>query len=161
MNRLRELGKIKLGKRYTVYSPKDGQACLDHNHSQGEGIKLQEHIAIRMEVLEWTEARKELWLKLYLQVPKFAFHLRPYDLRRCTVKLAVSSARISPTVSTKYQSTRTSSSPIELRETRRSRAYSPNGVTFPGWRGFKGQTCLVLWSMHHSQSTRTVSESCP
>ena len=36
MNRLKDLGKIKFGKRYTIYSPKDGQACLDHDRSSGE-----------------------------------------------------------------------------------------------------------------------------
>src|SRR5271170_3448920 len=28
MNRLRDLGKIKFGKRYTIYSPKDGQPWI-------------------------------------------------------------------------------------------------------------------------------------
>ncbi|CRK40272.1 hypothetical protein BN1708_020706, partial [Verticillium longisporum] len=34
MNRLKELGKIKFGKRYTVYSIKDGQPCMDHDRSE-------------------------------------------------------------------------------------------------------------------------------
>ena len=38
MRRLKELGKIQFGKRYTVYSPKDGQPCLDHDRSVGEAI---------------------------------------------------------------------------------------------------------------------------
>jgi leucyl-tRNA synthetase len=46
MNKLKELGKIKFGKRYTVYSPKDGQPCLDNDCSQGEGINVQEYTAI-------------------------------------------------------------------------------------------------------------------
>jgi leucyl-tRNA synthetase len=29
MRRLKALGKIIFAKRYTVYSPKDGQACMD------------------------------------------------------------------------------------------------------------------------------------
>ena len=60
MNRLKELGKIKFGKRYTVYSPKDGQACLDHDRSQGEGITVQEYTGIKMEVLQWSEAGKKI-----------------------------------------------------------------------------------------------------
>ena len=31
MNRLHELGKIMYGNRYTIYSPKDGQPCMDHD----------------------------------------------------------------------------------------------------------------------------------
>jgi len=38
MRRLRSLGKIRFGKRYTVYSPKDGQPCLDHDRASGEGV---------------------------------------------------------------------------------------------------------------------------
>ena len=60
MNRLKELGKIKFGKRYTVYSPKDGQACLDHDRSQGEGVNVQEYTGIKMEVLQWSDAAKKI-----------------------------------------------------------------------------------------------------
>ena len=60
MNRLKQLGKIKFGKRYTVYSPKDGQACLDHDRSQGEGINVQEYTGIKMKVLEWPEGAKKI-----------------------------------------------------------------------------------------------------
>lgn len=55
MNRLKELGKIKFGERYTIYSPKDGQPCMDHDRSDGEGIGPQEYTAIKLKVLEWTE----------------------------------------------------------------------------------------------------------
>ncbi|GAB7362555.1 hypothetical protein MBLNU230_g2872t1 [Neophaeotheca triangularis] len=56
MNRLKELGKIKFGKRYTVYSPKDGQACMDHDRSKGEGVGVQEYTALKLCVKEWPEA---------------------------------------------------------------------------------------------------------
>ncbi|KAF2751489.1 leucyl-tRNA synthetase [Sporormia fimetaria CBS 119925] len=59
MNKLKELGKIKFGKRYTVYSPKDGQACLDHDRSSGEGINPQEYTGIKMKVQQWADAAKE------------------------------------------------------------------------------------------------------
>lgn len=37
--RLRERNCVQFGKRYTIYSPKDGQACLDHDRtSAGEVI---------------------------------------------------------------------------------------------------------------------------
>ncbi|GAW13850.1 hypothetical protein ANO14919_032400 [Xylariales sp. No.14919] len=56
MNRLKELGKIKFGKRYTIYSPKDGQPCLDHDRSEGEGVGIQDYTAIKMKVLDWSDA---------------------------------------------------------------------------------------------------------
>lgn len=59
MNRLKELNKIKFGKRYTVYSPKDGQACLDHDRSSGEGVGVQEYTAIKLRVEEWPESAKK------------------------------------------------------------------------------------------------------
>lgn len=58
VNRLKELGKIKFGKRYTVYSPKDGQACMDHDRASGEGVGVQEYTAIKLRVKEWPEAAK-------------------------------------------------------------------------------------------------------
>ncbi|THW05095.1 leucyl-tRNA synthetase [Aureobasidium pullulans] len=65
MNRLKELGKIKFGKRFTVYSPKDGQACMDHDRSSGEGVGVQEYTAMKLKVEEWAEpAQKALAGKL-------------------------------------------------------------------------------------------------
>ncbi|KAI6118488.1 hypothetical protein EDD16DRAFT_1585150 [Pisolithus croceorrhizus] len=59
MNKLYQLGKIKFGERYTIYSPKDGQPCMDHDRSDGEGVGPQEYLALRMEVVEWSPAAKE------------------------------------------------------------------------------------------------------
>ncbi|KAL1875957.1 hypothetical protein VTK73DRAFT_9668 [Phialemonium thermophilum] len=59
MNRLKDLGKIKFGKRYTVYSPKDGQACLDHDRSSGEGVTVQEYVCVKLKTLEWSPRAKE------------------------------------------------------------------------------------------------------
>lgn len=56
MNRLKQMEKIKFGKRYTVFSPKDGQACLDHDRSEGEGVGVQEYVALKLRVKEWPEA---------------------------------------------------------------------------------------------------------
>ncbi|KAG8215233.1 hypothetical protein J3R82DRAFT_8779 [Butyriboletus roseoflavus] len=58
MNKLHRLGKIKFGERYTIYSPKDGQPCMDHDRSDGEGVGPQEYVAIKMEVVEWSPAAK-------------------------------------------------------------------------------------------------------
>jgi leucyl-tRNA synthetase len=58
-NKLYALGKIKFGERYTIYSPKDGQPCMDHDRQDGEGIGPQEYTAVKMEVLEWSDGLKE------------------------------------------------------------------------------------------------------
>lgn len=65
MNRLRELKKIKYGKRYTIYSPKDGQPCMDHDRSEGEGVGAQEYTALKLKVLEWApDAAKSIQGKI-------------------------------------------------------------------------------------------------
>ncbi|CAK7899569.1 hypothetical protein CAAN3_04S06678 [[Candida] anglica] len=55
INRLRDCGKIKFGERYTIYSEKDGQACLDHDRSSGEGVNPQEYTGIKIRVTEFAE----------------------------------------------------------------------------------------------------------
>ena len=59
MNRLKELDKIQYGVRYTVYSPKDGQPCMDHDRTEGEGVAPQDYTALKLKVKEWSpEAAK-------------------------------------------------------------------------------------------------------
>ncbi|KAL5334754.1 hypothetical protein BJX70DRAFT_377394 [Aspergillus crustosus] len=60
MNRLYELGKIQYGSRYTIYSPKDGQPCMDHDRTEGEGIGPQEYTAMKLKVKEWAPQIAEL-----------------------------------------------------------------------------------------------------
>ncbi|XP_012229302.1 leucine--tRNA ligase, cytoplasmic [Linepithema humile] len=48
---LQSRNKIKYGKRYTIYSPKDGQPCMDHDRSSGEGVGPQEFTLIKMKLL--------------------------------------------------------------------------------------------------------------
>ncbi|KAJ7126518.1 hypothetical protein C8R43DRAFT_1028359 [Mycena crocata] len=60
MNKLHKLGKIKFGERYTIYSPKDGQPCMDHDRSDGEALGPQEYTAVKMEVCEWGAEAKGL-----------------------------------------------------------------------------------------------------
>jgi len=50
--KLRAQGRIKFGKRYTIYSPLDRQACADHDRASGEGVQPQEYVLIKMQVLE-------------------------------------------------------------------------------------------------------------
>ena len=60
MNRLHELNKIQFGSRYTIYSPKDGQPCMDHDRSEGEAIIPQEYMALKLKVKEWSSRAAEL-----------------------------------------------------------------------------------------------------
>ena len=60
VNKLYKLAKIKFGERYTIYSPKDGQPCMDHDRQDGEGYVPQEYTGIKMEVVEWSLAAKEV-----------------------------------------------------------------------------------------------------
>ena len=59
MNKLYDLGKVKFGERYTVYSPKDGQPCMDHDRSEGEALGPQEYTIIKMEVVSWPNQEIE------------------------------------------------------------------------------------------------------
>ncbi|KAL6308866.1 leucine-tRNA ligase [Sparassis latifolia] len=59
VNKLHDMGKIKFGERYTIYSPKDGQPCMDHDRSEGEALGPQEYTGIKMEVVHWSEAAKQ------------------------------------------------------------------------------------------------------
>ena len=59
MNKLHDMGKVKFGERYTVYSPKDGQPCMDHGRSEGEALGPQEYTAIKMEVVSWPNPEIE------------------------------------------------------------------------------------------------------
>lgn len=49
---LQKKNKIKFGKRYSVYSPKDGQPCMDHDRSSGEGVAPQEYTLIKIKLIE-------------------------------------------------------------------------------------------------------------
>ncbi|KAL9009498.1 MAG: hypothetical protein Q9173_005476 [Seirophora scorigena] len=65
MNRLKELNKIQYGSRYTIYSPKDGQPCMDHDRTEGEGVAPQEYTALKLKVRKWApEAAKILQDKI-------------------------------------------------------------------------------------------------
>jgi leucyl-tRNA synthetase len=54
MNRLKELKKIRYGERETIYSPKDGQPCMDHDRAEGEGVGPQQYIGLKLQVKEWA-----------------------------------------------------------------------------------------------------------
>lgn len=49
-NKLRDLKKVKFGKRNAVYSPIDKQPCADHDRASGEGVLPQEYTLIKMKL---------------------------------------------------------------------------------------------------------------
>ena len=51
-NTLRARRKIDFGKRPTIYSVLDGQACADHDRSSGEGVGPQEYTLIKLRVTD-------------------------------------------------------------------------------------------------------------
>ncbi|AMD21140.1 HEL141Cp [Eremothecium sinecaudum] len=60
MNKLKATKKVKFGERYTIYSEKDGQACMDHDRQSGEGVTPQEYVGIKIEVIEFAPEAKEI-----------------------------------------------------------------------------------------------------
>ncbi|CAG8681758.1 10400_t:CDS:2 [Cetraspora pellucida] len=55
MRKLKDLNKVKFGERYTIYSPFDGQPCMDHDRQNGEGVGPQEYTGIKLQVVEWSK----------------------------------------------------------------------------------------------------------
>ncbi|ODV59803.1 leucine--tRNA ligase CDC60 [Ascoidea rubescens DSM 1968] len=82
ITRLRECGKIKFGERYTIFSEKDGQACLDHDRQSGEGLGPQEYTGIKIKILE-----------LFNQDAKDLFNQHSLDLNQKNVYLVAATLR--------------------------------------------------------------------
>ncbi|OQR70265.1 leucine--tRNA ligase [Tropilaelaps mercedesae] len=51
-NLLKEKNRIKFGKRYTIFSPKTNQPCMDHDRQIGEGVIPQEYTLVKMKLHE-------------------------------------------------------------------------------------------------------------
>lgn len=49
-NKLRAQNKVKFGKRHTIFSPLDGQPCLDHDRQSGEGVDPKEYTVVKIRV---------------------------------------------------------------------------------------------------------------
>ncbi|XP_017772759.1 PREDICTED: leucine--tRNA ligase, cytoplasmic isoform X3 [Nicrophorus vespilloides] len=84
--KLKERNKIQYGKRYTIYSPKDGQPCMDHDRSSGEGVGPQEYTLIKMKVLQPYPQKLSCYKKPIYMV---AATLRPetmYGQTNCWVR---------------------------------------------------------------------------
>lgn len=73
------------GKRYTIFSPKDGQPCMDHDRSTGEGVGPLEYTLIKMKLIDHIPTKlKSLTTPIYL----VAATLRPetmYGQTNCWV----------------------------------------------------------------------------
>ncbi|XP_071786614.1 leucine--tRNA ligase, cytoplasmic-like [Asterias amurensis] len=84
---LKKAGKVKFGKRNTIYSPKDGQPCMDHDRQSGEGVGPQEYTLIKMKAIKpYPERLKKLSSKSIFLV---AATLRPetmYGQTNCWVR---------------------------------------------------------------------------
>ncbi|KAG7807857.1 hypothetical protein KL921_004152 [Ogataea angusta] len=61
MNRLRQQNKIKFGERYTIYSVKDGQPCMDHDRQSGEAVLPQEYTGLKIEITEFAAKALEVF----------------------------------------------------------------------------------------------------
>lgn len=87
-NKLKQKGKICFGKRYTIFSPKDNQPCMDHDRSSGEGVGPQEYTLIKLRVVDENLPDK---LRAFADKPIFlvAATLRPetmYGQTNCWVR---------------------------------------------------------------------------
>ena len=52
--------------RFTIFSPKDGQPCMDHDRSTGEGVGPQEYTLIKLKVLKPYPPKLRYVLKHFL-----------------------------------------------------------------------------------------------
>jgi len=57
-NTLNQIGKLKFDKRFSVYSPLDGQPCADHDRASGEGVLPTEYTLIKMRVPDEVVAER-------------------------------------------------------------------------------------------------------
>ena len=58
--KLKEAGRVKFGKRPSIFSPLDGQICADHDRASGEGVIPQAYTCIKIKVLELKGKLAEL-----------------------------------------------------------------------------------------------------
>lgn len=91
MNKLHQLQKVKFGLRYTVYSERDGQPCMDHDRASGEGKGPTDYTGIKLQVEEWAPKARNAIEEMKLQDKKVFFiaaTLRPetmYGQTNCFV----------------------------------------------------------------------------
>jgi leucyl-tRNA synthetase len=54
------LQTTEFGKRNTIFSPKDGQPCMDHDRQSGEGVGPQEYMGMKLEVTQFGERAQKI-----------------------------------------------------------------------------------------------------
>ncbi|KAF2847128.1 leucyl-tRNA synthetase-like protein [Plenodomus tracheiphilus IPT5] len=127
MRKLLDLKKIIFAKRYTVYSPKDGQACMDHDRASGEGVGVQQYTALKMKVTKWADSAKEIASK----IPEGASaYFIPATLRPETM-YGQTSCFVSPTI--QYGLFKVSDTEYFVCSQRSARNMSYQPGIFPEW----------------------------
>ncbi|KAL5109316.1 Leucine--tRNA ligase cytoplasmic [Taenia crassiceps] len=74
---LRKRNKVAYGKRYTIFSPKDNQPCMDHERAVGEGVCPMEYTLIKLEIISKVPGKIKEVLKENEKVYLLAATLRP------------------------------------------------------------------------------------
>lgn len=73
--------KILFGKRNSVYSLLDGQVCMDHDRSEGEGSCPQEYVLIKLQVLSQPLQARHTKMSALLSAHPGKVFLVPATLR--------------------------------------------------------------------------------
>lgn len=93
---LMKKGFLKFGKKYVIYSPKDGQPCADHDRSTGEGVSpklyylvkfhLKENIYLLTATLrpETLNGVTNLWINPEAEYISFEYENKVFIARRET-----------------------------------------------------------------------------
>jgi len=86
--KLKELEKVKFGKRLSIFSPRDQQICADHDRAVGEGVCPQEYTLIKMRLMSSIPALSAVQELRNATVYLLAATLRPetmYGQTNCWV----------------------------------------------------------------------------
>ncbi|BFZ57205.1 cytosolic leucyl tRNA synthetase [Savitreella phatthalungensis] len=75
MNKLHDMQKIKFGERYTVFSPKDNQPCMDHDRASGEGKGPTDYTGIKLEAVTFSDDAQAIIDKLALPADRKVFFI--------------------------------------------------------------------------------------
>ena len=51
IQQVEEKDLVRFGKRHTIYSPRDGQACMDHDRASGRAWMREEFTGIKLVVV--------------------------------------------------------------------------------------------------------------
>ncbi|KAM7535050.1 hypothetical protein Aperf_G00000104543 [Anoplocephala perfoliata] len=74
---LKKRNKVAYGKRYTIFSPKDNQPCMDHERTIGEGVCPMEYTIVKLEVISKLPEKIQKVVNKKEKVYLLAATLRP------------------------------------------------------------------------------------